>query len=315
MPQVLITGGNGFIGRAVKRFLRNKYPDWTIRSLDLTALGADVDADGIEHHAGTILDLDDVSRAMRGCDTVVHLAAQLGVQRTEAAPLRCLNVNIHGTINILEGCVKERVKRIVFSSSSEVYGDTADRAISETAFVSPRSVYATSKLAGEYYVQAYLNRYGLEYTILRFFNVYGPGQITEFVIPRFVDAVSRGEPPVVYGTGEQVRAFCHVNDAAQGVASALVSPRAANEVFNIGNHREPICMKDLAAKVVELSGNGVAPRFVPMTESDRMPGREIFRRLPDIGKAAQTLHYEPAVSLTEGLRELLAQAKERRSSS
>jgi UDP-glucose 4-epimerase len=299
MERVLVTGGGGFIGRkVVKELLRRNYE---VRIFDLSERNmAGVDCD----YTGTILDPYELSRAIRGCDYVIHLAAVLGVQRTDSNILECLLINIQGTVNVLEACVKERVKKIVFSSSSEVYGEQEIQPISENAPLNPKSSYAVSKIVGEQYLKAYSQRYGIAYNITRFFNVYGEDQRDDFVITRFAKNVANNLPPCVYGEGTQARSFCYVDDAARGMVDALFSS-VEGETFNIGNDSEPISIKDLAHKMIKISAKPLEPRFVPYDDSDRQSGRDVIKRVPSLEKAKQMLAYRPIVSLDEGLRIIL----------
>lgn len=297
MAKVLITGGAGFIGLRVAQELLSKGHE--VRIFDIVKRQIEgVDA----AYTGSILDPYELSHAMRGCDYVCHLAAALGVKRTETKRLECLFINIQGTINVLETAVKEGIKKVLFTSSSEVYGDQEKQPLSEESPLYPKSNYAVTKIAGEEYVKTYSQTYGLDYSIVRFFNVYGPHQSDSFVITRFIKAVFNNEPPVIYGTGRQVRSFCYVDDAARGVVKALFSPKANSEIFNIGNDTEPTMIKDLAKKIIALSGRKLKSEFVHMRRSDRNPQREILKRIPCIKKAAQVINYKPQVGLDKGLR-------------
>jgi len=311
MPRrILVTGGGGFLGSmVVDRLLHHKKTiqvDYEVHSLDLTPSPIE----GVEHHIGSILDVTDLSRVMRGCDVVVHLAALLGVERTEERRLDCLHINIQGVMNVLNTCVLENVEKIVFSSSSEVYGDQTKLPITEENPLNPKSVYAVTKLAGEEFVRAYAERYGMKYTTLRLFNAYGSGQVGQFVISRFVKAVLEDKPPLLIGDGEQVRAFCYGSDIADGIVRCIFSEKSDNQTINIGNDTEPISMKDLAEKVIEISGKDhLKPRSAKPEERDREPGRDIFRRLPSLEKARELLDYTPRVTLDEGLRLVMGQEK------
>jgi len=300
VPRVFVTGGAGFIGTAlVRRLLRERERgSLEVRAFDLEPARAE----GCEAVQGSILDPGALARAMRGCEWVVHLAAFLGVQRSDRDPLRCLDVNVTGTRNVLEACVSNAVRKVVFASSSEVYGENGPAPVSEASSLRPISVYAVSKLTGEEYVRAYATRYGFDYTILRPFNVYGPGQSEEFVIPRFVRAVIDGRPLRVYGTGRQVRTFCSVDDIVEGLTLALFSPDATGHVFNLGNDTGHISILELAHKVVALSNSrGPAPQLVPYEQADRPLERDVMWRVPQIQKAKRVLSYAPKVALDEGL--------------
>ena len=158
--KILITGGGGFIGTAVKNILIDN--GHYVRLLDIN-LKDHSSENRVENIQGSILDKYIVSEAVKGCDAVIHLAAMLGVKKTDTLPLQCLNINIEGSVNIFDACVKERVKRIVFSSSSEVYGESSSEYISEDNPIKPKSVYAVTKIAGEEYLKAYAKNYNLDF--------------------------------------------------------------------------------------------------------------------------------------------------------
>jgi len=307
--KVLITGGGGFIGTHIALNLAEK--GFKIRLFDLSfnnfdilcqKMGKKIEAEKI---IGDILNKDALSDATKGCDYVIHAAAMLGVRNTEQKKLNCLDINILGTINVLEACAREKVKRIVFTSSSEVYGEPIECPIKESNPKSPVSLYGVSKLAGEEYIKAYHDKYGLEFSIVRFFNVYGPGQVAEFVMPRFIKNVMNGKAPVIYGTGEQIRTFCYVEDAVEGVSKVIIEENGKNQIFNIGNDEGSISMKDLAEKVIKISGKDLKPVFVKMEESDREESREIQKRIPTIYQARQLLKYQPKFSLDEGIKKII----------
>lgn len=300
MACILITGGAGFLGSAISKELISQ--GHKIKLLDL------VENKKYTHdsYVGSILDPYLVSTVVRGCDYVIHLAAALGVKRTEARRLECLYINIQGTVNILEACVKEKIKKVVFTSSSEVYGNQNKVPIGEDSPVNPISNYAVTKLVGEEYLRAYYENYNLNYSIVRLFNVFGEGQKYDFVIPRFARSVSKNDPPTVYGDGMQIRSFCYVSDSAKGIISALFSQNSTGGIFNIGNNLEPICIKDLAEKVIVLSKNkDISPEFVSMENSDRKANREVYNRVPSIEKAKKELQFYPQVSLDEGIIKIL----------
>lgn len=299
MAKILVTGGAGFIGSAMVKHLVNEGHE--VIAYDLV----ECDIKGATSHTGSILDPNELGIAIRGCDYAVHLAAMLGVKRTEMKRLSCLNINIQGTYNVLENCVKENVKKILFSSSSEVYGEQTQIPITEENPTIPKSIYAVTKLVAEEYLKAYKYTYGLDYSVVRFFNVYGPGQVAEFVMPRFIKAVKNGDQPLVYGNGQQIRSFCFVDDAINGSTLALFNNKSNHGIFNIGNDLEPISMKDLADKIIKISGKNIKPKFVKMEESDREGKREIQKRIPSIEKAMEVLGYEPKIDLEEGIRRTL----------
>ena len=303
MACILITGGAGFIGRAVAEELTSQRHK--VKTLDLAAM-----ENVSSHKSGSILDPYMVTTQMKGCDYVIHLAAALGVSRTEARRLECLYINIQGMVNILEACVKDNIKKIVFASSSEVYGNQFKMPISEKSPVNPISNYAITKLVGEEYLRAYFEAYSLNYSVVRFFNVYGERQKDHFVIPRFVNAVCNDQAPVIYGDGKQVRSFCYVSDAAKGIIKALFSEEANGEVFNIGNDSEPISVEKLAQKIISLNGiDTLTPQFIAMEDSDRSKEREVYSRIPSIEKSRKILGCKPNVNLEEGVLKVIDYTK------
>lgn len=302
--RILVTGGTGFIGSfIVKHLLKGGH---SVRALSMEQRAPD----GVELYQADINDFDRIEGFFEDIDYVIHLAAMVGVSNTESNPLKTLNTNIEGTRNVLQACKKHGVKRVVFSSSSEVYGEPTTPTISEANPSSPKSVYGVSKLAGEEYLKAYWQSYGLPFCILRYFNVYGPGQSPSFVIPSFVELVLSDKPITIYGAGEQVRSFCHGDDIANGTLLALFNSEAEGQIFNIGDDREPLSIRELANKIAELCGKEVRTDSVPLETTDRSK-REIYRRIPEIEKARQILGYQPQVSFAEGLLEVISHIRNR----
>ena len=298
--KVLVTGGNGLIGQSVvNELLQNGL---SVRSMDISKNRVD----NIENFIGSILDVNNVNKAVRGCDAVIHLAAMLGVKRTETNRLETLNINIQGTVNILEACVKNNVEKVIFTSSSEIYGDQTSDYISETCHRNPKSIYGVTKLASEEYFEAYHSYFGINYTTLRYFNVYGPGQVAEFVLPRFIKAVMNGKSPIIYGDGSQIRSFCFTDDIARGTVLALLSDKSNKEVFNLGNDKDKITIMEAAKKVIQVSGKKLIPKIVPFSEANRSKDRDIHKRVPDISKARKILNYEPKIFLEEGIKKVIA---------
>ena len=308
MVKVLVTGGGGLIGSSMIKFLVEN--NFEVKAFDLPGqITKNPPPKEVEIYRGSILDVNDLMNAMKGCDYVIHLAAMLGVKRTEMRRLDCLNINIVGTINVLEACVKDNINKIIFASSSEVYGDQEKIPISETNPLNPKSIYAVTKLAGEEYLKAYKRRYNLDYTIVRFFNTYGPRQVAEFVVPRFIKLVMDDKPPTIYGNGNQERAFCYVDDIVRGTYLTLVNEKTKSEIFNLGNDNEPISIKDLGLKIISIAKKDLEPVFISAEDSDRDGERDIQKRIPDISKAKKILNYEPKISLSEGISKIIEYGK------
>jgi len=299
--KVFVTGGSGFIGEWMVRELVGR--DVDVISYDIVRAREEIP--GVRYLYGTILDEFNMASQMRGCDAVLHLAAVLGVRRSTVELLNCLNVNIMGSQKVLQAAVMANVGQVLVTSSSEVFGDAEHRKFDETTPFNPKSGYAISKLAMEQYAIAFAQEYGVTHKVVRFFNTYGPGQVAEFVVPRFVDLAMSGRPITVYGDGQQVRSFCHIVDSARATIDVLLSDRTGGEVFNIGNDKEPITMLDLAKRVVAVADSKSAVEMVPFEGSDRHAAREIYHRVPDIAKAREKLGFEPRIDLDSGLATII----------
>jgi len=296
--KIFVTGGEGFIGSHLVKLLTSKGAN--IKTYDMK-----------KNNKNSILDMDRMLEAMNDCNYVIHLAATIGVGNTEKNQLLTLNTNILGTKNVLDCCISAGIKKIVFSSSSEVYGEQIKQPIEETNPLSPKSSYGIAKLASEEYIKAYNKYFGLNYSIVRLFNAYGPEQRNNFVVSKFVNSVLNYEPPTIYGNGSQIRSFCYVDDIVNGIYLALVNEKADGEIFNIGNNKEPISIRDLAIKVMKLYGRMMPLTKVDFKDSDRDNKREIFVRVPDITKARNSLGYEPKVMLDEGIKKTIEHWEER----
>ncbi|MBI2125422.1 NAD-dependent epimerase/dehydratase family protein [Candidatus Woesearchaeota archaeon] len=303
MARILVTGGSGMIGNeVVKQLLRAGHK---VHVLDLYP----IKIEGITHFKGSILEKESIMHAIDSCEYVVHFAALLGVANSTRNPLECLDVNILGTRNVLECCVANNIKRIIFSSSSEVYGDALRVPIKEEEVFQPKSEYGASKVVGEEYIKAFSKKFNLDYVILRFFGVYGPLQVNNFVVPLFVHNVLNDIPLQVYGDGKQIRAFTHVEDVAAATVKAIFSEQASKQVFNIGNAASETNILELAKLVLKVSGKGEEPVLVPFENSDRTKEREIFKRVPDTSKAKDILGFEAKVGLEEGIRRMIEYRK------
>jgi len=298
--KIAVTGGSGFIGTNLVKHLSKKHE---VRILDKKIPLIK----NIQFIKGSVIDPKNVQNIVKDTEYVIHLAAILGVKKTEDNPLKTLKINIEGTKNVLEACRKFDVKKIIFSSSSEVYGEPQKIPISEDDQLYPKSCYGISKLVCEEYIKAYHKTYGLSFTILRYFNVYGPEQRTEFVIPQFVKLALSNKSLTIYGNGNQIRAFTYVDDAIRG--TILTLEKGDNEIFNIGNDREPIKIKELAKKILTLTKSKSKLVFIPMEKSDRIESREIHHRIPKINKAKSILGYVPIVSLNEGILNVIKNFK------
>jgi UDP-glucose 4-epimerase len=308
--KALVTGGAGCIGMQICDELSRR--GIKVHLFDLPEQIASV-KDNISKNTrifyGSILDCSSLRDAMAGCDAVIHLAAYLGVRRTETNRLRCIEINIDGTKNVLDCAVQHRVKKILFASSSEVYGEPVENPVTEQTLTQGKTVYAISKLAGEELCRAYSQRYPeLKHTILRYFNTYGPFQIAQFVIPKFIRNIMSDKPPVIYGDGDQKRAYCYASDTAFASIEALINPKADGEVFNVGNGSSLITLTDLANLMIKICGKeGVlSPTYQKrFRNTDRLRSREVFERCCDTSKISNLTGFSPKVSLEEGIKKVV----------
>ena len=308
--KVLVTGGAGCIGMAICNELIKRGVKVVLFDLyEQIDTVKDKINDNIEIYYGSILDESSLREAVRGCDAIIHLAAYLGVRRTEINSLRCLDINIDGTKKVLDVAIHSRIQKLIFSSSSEVYGEPLKNPITEDNITQGKTVYAVSKLSGEELVKAYHSEFeNFNYTILRYFNTYGPYQVAQFVIPKFIRNVLNGKSPIIYGDGRQERSYNYSEDTARGTVDALFSDKANTMTMNIGNSNALISLKDLGELVIKLCGKqddlkiSIKNNF---ENTDRDESREIYQRYCSTERAKEIIGYEPKISLEEGLKRVI----------
>ncbi|MBM3187136.1 MAG: SDR family oxidoreductase [Chloroflexi bacterium] len=299
--KLLVTGGAGFIGSHLVEALLAR-GEW-VRVLDDFSTGKRGNLapflDRVELIEGDIRDYDVVRRAAHGMDLILHQAALASVPRSIRQPLASHEVNVTGTLHVLQAAREEGVGRIVYASSSSVYGDSPVLPKREDMTPDPLSPYAASKLAGEHYCQVFSRVYGLETVPLRYFNVFGPRQDPESqyaaVIPKFIKAMLRGESPVIYGDGEQSRDFTYVANVVEANLLAAAAPTADGAPINCACHTR-ITLNELVAHLNEILGTHAAPIY-----TDPRPG-DVKHSFADLARARERLGYEPVVGFEEGLR-------------
>jgi UDP-N-acetylglucosamine/UDP-N-acetyl-alpha-D-glucosaminouronate 4-epimerase len=300
-----VTGGGGFIGHHLTQRLVNQ--GFEVRVLDNFATGKrerlqDLDVSLVE---GDVRSYERAHRAVRGMDVVFHLAALPSVPRSVADPLTTNSTNIDGTLNVLLASRDEAVRRVVFASSSSVYGANPALPKSETHQPLPLSPYGVSKLASEQYCRAFHVVYGLETVALRLFNVFGPRQdpLSQYaaVIPRFIAALSDSRAPVIYGDGSQTRDFTYIADVVDAFVLAADERHPAGEVFNICAGRETSIL-ELSDLLRDLLRSSVEPTFEPTRPA------EILRSWGDRSKAKRELNWVPKWQLRDALLELIGEA-------
>lgn len=291
MPKtVLVTGGSGFIGsHVVDRLAAAGYRP---RIFDARPSHWHPDADCV---IGDIRRLEDVRRALRGCDAVCHLAAAADVGEVFNQPAWAAELNTTGTLNVLEAARELGVKRVVYASTVWVYSDVDADVVDEDAPLPPPAhIYTASKLSGELFCRSYAELYGIEPTIVRFGIPYGPRARPAAVIPQFVDKAVNGVPLTIAGSGEQERSFVYVEDLAEGVVRALAADQAVGRTYNLGG-TETTTIRGLA----EIVRDEVAPAEIVHTEgrSGDLRGARI-----DSERAARELGWRATTPLREGVR-------------
>ncbi len=303
MTTFLVTGGAGFIGSHLVDYLVNE--GHKVRVLDDFSTGSEANLEQSQGRRLTVIegdlrDYDTVAKAVRGSEYVIHLAALASVARSVKDPLASNNVNINGTLNVLEAARRSRgnIQRIVCASSSSVYGDTPTLPKVETMASQPLSPYAVSKLGAESYCRAYYESYGLPAVALRYFNVFGPRQDPSShyaaVIPLFVAAMLKKRKPMIYGDGKQTRDFTFVENVVHANLQACTAAKAPGETFNIACGSR-VTIAGLANMIGEIVGWSGEPRLV-----DPRAG-EVRHSLADISRAEDLLGYRVRVNLAEGL--------------
>lgn len=303
MPtHILVTGGAGNIGSALVSGLAKDEGNIVVVADDLsTGERAKVPVrPNVKLIKCDVNNYDDIASIFfrHPFEYVFHYAAVVGVQRTLANPLAVLR-DITGIENVLKLAKNTGVRRLFFSSSSEVYGEPFEiPQHEETTPLNSRLPYAIVKNVAEAYLRSYQQEYGLDYTVFRFFNTYGPNQSEDFVVPRFLRMALRNQDITVYGDGSQTRTFCYVDDNVDACLAALVRREAINETVNIGSD-ESITILELARAVIELTDSKSEIVHLPPLEDGDMT-----RRLPDIGRMRQLLGRD-LVPLREGLERQL----------
>ena len=295
-----MTGGAGFIGSNLVRALLERGDD--VRVLDNFSTGSRANLAGldVEIVEGELRSYERVHNAVRGSEVVFHLGALGSVPRSVQDPLTSSAVNVEGTLNVLLAARDEGIRRVVFSSSSSVYGSSGTLPRTEAMPVDPISPYGVAKLAAERYCVSFSRVYeGVESVVLRYFNVFGPRQspYSEYaaVVPLFITAIGRGEPVTIYGDGEQSRDFTYVANVVDATLRAADAADASGRIFNIAAGR-PATVNELADEIGRLLGKPVEKVQLPPRPGD------VRDSWADVSEARAALGYELSVPLEEGLR-------------
>lgn len=310
----LITGGAGFIGSYLVEKLIARGDQVIV--LDNLSTGSASNLSGIiekiKFEQGNILDKAAIDKLVSESDYVVHLAAALGVLNIINKPLESLKTNLQGSEIVLEACDKYGKPALV-ASTSEIYGkndkvplnELDDRIIGHP--LKSRWSYSEAKAVDESLAYFYYIKNKLPIRIVRFFNTVGPRQVGNYgmVVPRFVNAALRNEPLYVYGTGDQIRCFCHVDDAVRALLLVMDSDKAIGEVFNVGNDQQ-ISIIGLAKKVIEITRSGSTIEKIEYEKAYPEGFEDMQRRVPDISKLKRVLGWAPEINLDKVIKDIAA---------
>jgi len=299
----LVTGGAGFIGSNIVEELVKRGEE--VRVLDNFSTGKRENlkefGKNIELMEGDIRSYHIVQEAVNGVDVVLHQAALPSVPRSIKDPITTNEVNIGGTLNMLDAAVKEGIKRFVFASSSSVYGDNPELPKHEGMTPSPLSPYAVSKLAGENYCRVFSNLYGIATVCLRYFNVFGPRQDPNSqysaVIPKFIKAIMNGERPVIFGDGTQSRDFTYVANVVEANMLASTKPIVSKTTTLNCACSEQISLNNLVESINKIAGTEIEPVYVEKRKG------EVLHSYARITKAFDIIGYKPNVYLRDGIIE------------
>jgi len=300
---VVVTGGAGFIGSNLVRELSHENHVIVVDDLstgNINNIQDLIDSNKIEFVKGSVTDLELLEKIFRNVHYVFHEAAIPSVPRSVKDPLRSNFANVNGTLNVLVAAKDNHVKKVVYASSSSVYGDTPTLPKKEDMNPCPLSPYAVSKLTSEYYCQVFMHVYGLSTISLRYFNVYGYQQdpFSEYaaVIPKFITNISKEKSPIIYGDGKQTRDFTFVRDVIN--ANILASESEATGIFNIAGGKR-ISINDLAFLIMK-----ICKKDLDLIYKEPRSG-DIRESLADISKARVAFDYEPRFNITSGLKETI----------
>lgn len=294
--KAFVTGGSGFIGHAlVERLLKDGY--------EVTIL--DLQEPTVKHKNVTWVNksvMDEIAEDMHGHDIVFHFAAILGVDNSDNRPMDTMHINLEGSVNVFRTAVSVGIKDMIYASSSEVYGEPREIPIREDSTKGPVSTYGVSKLAAEIYAKAFNHEFATNIHIVRFFNVYGPRQPHNFVVPIFLDKAMANQEIKVFGDGSQNRCFTYVEDAVDGVMQVIKKGKIG-EAYNIGNNK-PTTIYELA-KIVKAATKSKSDIVkAGFGKETRLKEREIEYRVPDISRI-QGLGWKPTTLVEEGISKVI----------
>ena len=305
MSKFLVAGGAGFIGSNIAEALTKQ--GHFVRVMDNFCSGKEenlafarsLGQDTCEIMRADIRDKFACDQAVKGMDYVLLLAALRSVPKSMEDPESYNDVNINGTLFMLQACAKNKVKRIVFSSSSSIYGDTDQFPQKETDLPKLISPYALSKLTGEYYCKIFSEFFGVETVCLRYFNVFGPKQALDdeyaVVIPKFIHSILNDQAPPIFGNGKQSRDFTYIDNVVSANILSAVTPGLKHEIFNVANGEDRSVL-DLVDTLNKIIGKTIKPEFKPVRPGD------VFKTRADISRIRTKIGFQPLIGFEDGLR-------------
>lgn len=301
--KIFVTGGAGFIGRHLVESLLKSH-DVTIyenfsnsNKKNLNFLSKNI-PNIIE---GDLSNIELLQKSLIGFDLVIHLAAKIDISESLKHPEISNKVNVQGTINLLRACIESNVKNIIGASSAAVYGNPSQIPVTEKTIPNPVSPYGADKISMEFYLRAFANAYEMNCVSLRFFNVYGKGQSNEYagVITKFMEKLSKNEPLIIFGDGNNTRDYVYIDDLVQGIIDALSNIQGKKgEVYNLASGKS-VSVNELAKKMLKISGKDVEIIHDPPRKGDLLFSEA------SISQAIKDLTYSPKFDLEYGLSKLL----------